>query len=212
MPAARHRSRSPIIACAVMAMIGIRRPPDSVARMAAGRLEPVHFRHLHVHQDDVELCRACASTALRPVSATTTSWPQRSSSRWASIWLTLLSSTSSTFRLRPPAAAAGRSAAARGDGRRRGLHQLRREMERAAAFAALDPDQAAEYPDQVPADRQAQAGSAELARGRSVRLAERLEDDRVLLRRDADARIAARQSARRSARRRPPSAAAPRRP
>ena len=55
--------------------------------------------------------------------------------------------------------------------------------------AALDPDAAAEHLDQRPADRQAEAGASELAGRRAVRLAERLEDERVLLGRDADAGI-----------------------
>ena len=56
MPAARHCSRSPLRAWAVMAMIGARLPPASPPAYSADRgrgFQPVHFRHLHVHQDHV---------------------------------------------------------------------------------------------------------------------------------------------------------------
>ena len=51
----RHRSRSPVMACAVMAMIRTCPPAVRFARTdRRGRLEAVHLRHLHVHQHDVE--------------------------------------------------------------------------------------------------------------------------------------------------------------
>ena len=50
-----QRSRSPFIACAVIATIGVCRPfVLSHARDLRGRLEPVHLRHLHVHEDQRE--------------------------------------------------------------------------------------------------------------------------------------------------------------
>ena len=52
MPAARHISRSPSIAFAVMATIHSVRLGPSRAD-AAGRLEAVHLRHLDVHQHEV---------------------------------------------------------------------------------------------------------------------------------------------------------------
>ena len=54
MPAARHFSRSPCIASAVKAMIGTGGFPcasSNVADLARGG-EPVHLRHLVVHQHD----------------------------------------------------------------------------------------------------------------------------------------------------------------
>ena len=56
MPAARHRSRSPFRAWAVMAMIG-KRAFLRVVQLADGcrSLKAVHFRHLHVHQHHVEI-------------------------------------------------------------------------------------------------------------------------------------------------------------
>jgi hypothetical protein len=49
MPAARQRARSSAKALAVMAMIGVSNGWPGAD--APGRLEAVHFRHLHVHQD-----------------------------------------------------------------------------------------------------------------------------------------------------------------
>ena len=75
MPAARQRSRSPFIACAVIAMIGKRGAPARRLERAdrGGRLESAHLRHLHVHQHDVERLRARrASTASRPLAAIVT--------------------------------------------------------------------------------------------------------------------------------------------
>ena len=63
-------------------------------------------------------------------------------------------------------------------------------MDADLAFVALDEAQlAAEQPRQLPADRQAQAGAAVLAAGAAVGLLERLEDDLLLVGRDADAGI-----------------------
>ena len=61
MPAARQRSRSPCMACAVSAMIGTRAAPAaSRSRMHGRRLEAVHLGHLHVHQDQRRIGRAMA--------------------------------------------------------------------------------------------------------------------------------------------------------
>ena len=74
MPAARQRSRSPFMAWAVMAMIGVWTPVACLAGAdRGGRLEPVHLRHLHVHQDGVErLAVVRAASASRPLPTTTT--------------------------------------------------------------------------------------------------------------------------------------------
>ena len=63
------------------------------------RLEPVHLRHLNVHQHRVEAAPAprvssSASTASRPLAATVTAWPRFSSRRTARRWFTALSSAS----------------------------------------------------------------------------------------------------------------------
>ncbi|QJW99075.1 hypothetical protein FTUN_6673 [Frigoriglobus tundricola] len=78
-----------------------------------------------------------------------------------------------------------------------GLHQGRvvgrrqRDGERApAAGLAGDADLAAQQPHQFPRDREAQPGPAELPARGPVRLPERLEDDFLLVRRDADPRVA----------------------
>ena len=51
MPAARQRSRSPFIACAVMATIGRRVVAALAAADRGGRRVAVHLRHLAVHED-----------------------------------------------------------------------------------------------------------------------------------------------------------------
>src|SRR5690348_54478 len=64
------------------------------------------------------------------------------------------------------------------------------EKERTADVRlAFDPDPAAHHLHQARADGQAQASASVLARGRAVRLAERLEDEALLLERNADAGI-----------------------
>ena len=65
------------------------------------------------------------------------------------------------------------------------------QRERAAgAGRALQRDLAAQQAGELAADREAQPGAAVLAAGARVRLLERLEDELLLLRRNADARIA----------------------
>ena len=131
MPAARQRSRSPFIACAVIATIGMRRRRCALALAnRRGRLEAAHLRHLHVHQHDVEALASSASTASRPLSAIVDLMPAPLEQAAASRWLTALSSARSTCRRRSgsspaasPAAAprAGRALArARGRSRRAG--------------------------------------------------------------------------------------------
>ncbi len=64
------------------------------------------------------------------------------------------------------------------------------QHERAAlVHSACQPDFAAEQPRQLAADRQAEARAAVLPVRRAVHLLKRLENDLVLLRRDADARV-----------------------
>ena len=50
MPAARQRSRSPFMALAVMAIMGMRAAGVPLANFAAS-LEAVHLRHLAIHED-----------------------------------------------------------------------------------------------------------------------------------------------------------------
>src|SRR5205807_2265156 len=73
-------------------------------------------------------------------------------------------------------------------GRRVSLRQVEREGTPLAG-AAHQPDLAAEQARQLAADGQAEAGAAVLAARAAVGLLERLEDDLLLVRRDADARI-----------------------
>ena len=54
MPAARHFSSSPFMACAVSATIGIVRCALLLAADLARGLVAIELRHLAVHQDEVE--------------------------------------------------------------------------------------------------------------------------------------------------------------
>ena len=118
---ARQRSRSPVIACAVIATMRTW-PPVSRSRCAdrGGRFEAVHLRHLHVHQHEVERARARARRrASRPlldhrhvVAAPASSRPR------ATRWLTMLSSASSTLAARTGAGGAIGRAPARDLGAR----------------------------------------------------------------------------------------------
>ena len=55
MPAARQRSRSPVMACAVIATMRMCRPVSPLAQANRdGRVEAAHDRHLQVHQHQVE--------------------------------------------------------------------------------------------------------------------------------------------------------------
>ena len=72
-----------------------------------------------------------------------------------------------------------------------GVVQRQVERERAAFIRhAGQPDLAAEQRGQFARDGEAQAGAAVFARGAGVRLLERLEDEPLLFRRDADAGVA----------------------
>ena len=73
-------------------------------------------------------------------------------------------------------------------GRRVDARQVEREGA-ARADLAGQPDLAAEQPGDLPADRQPEAGAAVLPAGRAVGLLERLEDDAVLVGRNADAGV-----------------------
>ena len=108
------------------------------------------------------------------------------------------SSATCSSRARPAAPAARPRLRRRASGvgrrgrraRRAGVVQRQVERERAAlARHAGQPDLAAEQRRQLAADGQAQAGAAVLAGGAGVGLLERLEDQPLLLRRDADAGV-----------------------
>ena len=113
MPAARHRSRSPSSAEAVIAMIGTRRAGGSCARTARVAVEAVQPRHPAVHQHRGEAVRRRA--AGRPPRRRRRRSRPRSrgapAGRAATSWLTWLSSTTST---RTPSGGPRRGAGARG--------------------------------------------------------------------------------------------------
>ena len=116
------------------------------------------------------------------------------------------------WRCRPPPARAGRAMrAASGCARRLGRRRRRsapRSGSGCPARRALDPEPAAHHRDQPRRDRQPEAGAAVLARGRAVGLGEGLEDQLLLLGRDADAGVAHRR--RRASRQLGAAAASPR--
>ena len=73
MPAARQRSRSPVIACAVIATIGMRVPDArSCWRIVTVAASPSMLGHLDVHQNEVERAgrvRRAGRCASRPLAA-----------------------------------------------------------------------------------------------------------------------------------------------
>ena len=179
------------MALAVRATIGhVTRPvPASAARIARGRLEAVHLRHLAVHEDEVVGLARRALDAPRGRSSHDVDLVARPSraSCTATRWFIALSSTTRTRSERrgsPAATGAGRRRAATAAGERRAVTgadaRLRpdgdREPERAApARLALHADRAAHQLDQLLADREPQAGAAVPPRRRAVGLRERLE-------------------------------------
>ena len=86
----------------------------------------------------------------------------------------------------------GRAAGDRRGARRVGARVMQRQVEGERAALAVDagePDFAAQQHGQLAADGEAEAGAAVLARGAGVGLLEGLEDEPLLLRRDADAGV-----------------------
>ena len=134
-PAARQRSRSPAIAWAVTATIGVATfGPPLLRANRRGGLVAVHPRHLHVHQDDVEAPPAASVTASLPVGrhrhlVAALLEHVRDQRR-----LVALSSTTSTSRRR--AGRAGAAAAAAATRRRRSRRGDRGEQRRAAPNGA----------------------------------------------------------------------------
>ncbi len=132
------------------------------------------------------------ATACWPLWTVSTWQPSACSSREATIWLTGLSSTSSTRSGTPP-----------GDGRE-GSGEVRRSTALGSASSswttqrkvaplargALDGDVAAHQPGQAPRDREAQPRAPELPGGRRVGLGKGLEDLIELVGLDADAGVA----------------------
>src|SRR5258708_1687276 len=73
--------------------------------------------------------------------------------------------------------------------------ETRSEMEGAATpWLTFDANRSAHHPDQPGTDGEAKSGAAVLARCGAVRLAERLEDDLLFIRRDADTRVVNREA------------------
>src|SRR5438445_1573573 len=92
MPAARHSSRSPCIALAVIATIRGRRSAGqrrAISREASNPSISGIWTSINTRSYG---CRSMASTASRPLAATSALYPICSSRRSASFWFTTLSS------------------------------------------------------------------------------------------------------------------------
>ena len=188
------------MAWAVMATMGTR-PLFGQGADRGRRLEAVHHRHLHVHQDHVEGSRPTSSTASAAVGGQFDRVPalRQDPRDRASDWPACLPPS----RIRSGRPSGGNCWLARAERGPAGP-ALRRaaepggERERAAvAHLALDADLAAHQFDEPRGDRQAQPRAAVAARGRGVGLGERIEDLRLLLGRHADARVGHREPQRR---------------
>src|SRR5438477_284503 len=146
MPAARQRSRSPLIACAVIAMILVRSPVSiSRARIAAVASKPPISGICTSIRITSNRVRAAASTAWRPSATTVTSCPRLESRPTATRWLTMVSSAT---RMR----SADGAAIARGSGAA-DLAALR-ELQRVADQVRDDLPQ----PQRIADDRSRQVG------------------------------------------------------
>ena len=203
MPAARQRSRSPSMAFAVSAMMGTRgvARPRLAAADLRGRRQPSMTRHLAIHQHRVVARSLTASIASMPFDGGLRSVAEVLEHSDRDLAVHRLSSTS---RIRGPARRRGTSsdlgvgrrppaASPRREGRLAGIRRrLQANLEpegRSAVERAVHADLAAHQPDQLPADRQPQPGAAVLAGGGGIGLAERAEDLRLGLLRDADAGV-----------------------
>lgn len=97
IPAARHASRSPVMALAVSATIGVRRPVvRSCSRMAAVASNPVIPGICTSMRMMSNRCFLARETASAPSATIDTLWPRCLSSAVMSFWLVTLSSATST--------------------------------------------------------------------------------------------------------------------
>ena len=179
MPASRHRSRSPSSAEAVIAMIGTRSPACSWSRIARVAAKPsIRGIRQSIRTAAYPWPGLSASTASTPSAATSASYPPLASIPTATIWLTWLSSTTSTR-------SRSRTGRAYGVGGTQPLGHLipqgggepRGEPERAAtSLLALHGDPAAHGTDQFLGDGEPESGAAVTTRGRRVGLGEGVEE------------------------------------
>ena len=203
-PASRHCSRSPCMAWAVRATIGVRQP--ACAELPRGAVA-VQDRHLHVHQDAVERLAGVAGLAelfdgdLAVLGHVDRQRRACCSSKAISRWLSGPSSASST---RPERRMSGRRRRREGffcgvawpRGARRTCGRppagrfstvSRNELPFPGALSpVMSPPSMSRQPF---ADGQAEARAAEPPRRRAVGLRERLEDRGHLLRRHSHARV-----------------------
>ena len=158
-------------------------------------LEAVHLRHLDVHEHDVEGAREHRGHRLPPVvhERGAMSLALEEAQHQRSVHEVVLGDEDiQRPQLRreierlPP----GRRGARQAERSSGGLREGRGERERGAgAGLALDPELAAHQRDELRRDRQPEPRPAVLPRGRAVGLRERLEDELLLVLRDADAGV-----------------------
>ena len=206
-PAASAFSRSPFIAFAVSEMIGSLRNWSMLADRAR-RVEAVHLGHHRVHEDDVDVGPFVwsSSRAILPFSACTTSCrAPRARSRWRTRCARRRRRGARACRgSRRPSGAVGRSARVplrRPACRRAGGPPARYNVRGRRSVNVL-PSPGALFTSMTPPSRRAisrlivrpEARAAVLAARRAVGLLEGLEDELLLVERDADAGVAARRS------------------
>ena len=204
MPASRHRSRSPDIACAVIATIGMCGRCRARCRESRAVASRPFISGICTSISTTSKVRPFSrSSACRPLSATVTRCPRRESISSARRWFTGLSSASRMSIGRavwsrpirssspPPDPAAGPGCRAAPAAARRVPREGTAATPRTCCRpgAARHLERAAHLPHQRGHDGQAQAGAAVAPGGRSVGLRERLEDQRVLVFGDADAGV-----------------------
>src|SRR5437660_11067747 len=184
-PAARKRSRSLAIECALAITIGIPGISTLIRRIASSPSMPGMATSIRIMAG--RSLRAM-STACRPSSAIKTGYPAFSSTRLHRRCATSLSSATSTLKSPFPPAFASGMPELQGPGAFRG--QGNREMEgRAVPDRAFDPDLApVNLHDQLN-DREAEASPGNRLRGTAADPAEALEHVADLVLRDADAGV-----------------------
>src|SRR5438128_2603123 len=184
-PAARKRSRSLDMECALAMTIGIVGISALILRIASSPSMPGIATSIRIIAGR---WLNAMSTACRPSAAIKTGYPAFSSTRLHRRCATSLSSATSTLKSPFPPAFASGMPELQGPGAFRG--QGNREMEgRAVPDRAFHPDLAPVHLHDLPNDREAEAGPGNRLRGTAADTAETLEHVTDLVLWDADAGV-----------------------
>src|SRR5438309_297013 len=183
-PAARKRSRSLAIECALAITIGIPGISTLIRRIASSPSMPGMATSIRIMAG--RSLRAM-STACRPSAAIKTGYPAFSSTRLQRRWATSLSSATNTLKAPSPVISSGMPElqgfgvlSDQGDG----------EVERRTVpHRALHPDLAPVHLHDLLNDREAKASPGNRLRGAAADAAETLENVADLVLRDADPRV-----------------------